>query len=120
MFSRRPLTGGLIAAAVLIIAAALFVSVRAEHIASAPMLPVNFAHLDHQEVNCIDCHHNFVDDTGDGLCFDCHKRDPDIAPDMETMFHDLCRDCHVERQHDDLDGGPTRACFSCHEGDELP
>jgi hypothetical protein len=115
--------GWLIAGGSLVLASLLGVwlsTLRHAQIDRAPMLPVNFAHLDHQEVNCIDCHHNFVDTTGDGLCFDCHKRDPDIAPAMEQMFHDLCRGCHTQRQHDDQDAGPQRACFSCHEGDQLP
>ena len=120
MSSGRWIALGSVIVLVLILIGGLLSALRNAQIDAAPMLPVNFAHLDHQQVNCIECHHNFVDTTGDGLCFDCHKRDPDIAAEMETMFHDLCRDCHVERQHDDLDGGPPRACFACHEGDELP
>ena len=116
MFSWRWIAGG----SVFLLVAALTTQLRDTHIENAPMLALSFAHLDHQEVNCIVCHHNFVDQTGDGLCFDCHKRDPQIAPAIETMFHDLCRDCHVQRQHDDLEGGPPRACFSCHEGDTAP
>ena len=44
-----------------------------------PLLPLTFAHLDHREVNCITCHHNFTDDTGQGLCIDCHSTDPKCA-----------------------------------------
>ena len=32
--------------------------------ARAPVLAVTFAHIDHQEQDCVACHHNFVDDTG--------------------------------------------------------
>ena len=99
---------------------AFLLGVREESIARAPALPMSFAHQDHMEVGCATCHHNFLDDTGQGLCIDCHKTDPEIAADIEEMFHDLCRDCHVERQREGLEGGPTRACFACHEGDDLP
>ncbi len=88
--------------------------------AERPMLPLTFAHLDHQAVNCIACHHNFVDDTGQGLCFDCHKTDPAVNALMEEQFHSLCRDCHVEKQRLGEDGGPTRRCIDCHTADEAP
>ena len=94
--------------------------IREDSIASAPTLPMSFAHQDHMEVGCATCHHNFVDDTGQGFCIDCHKTDPEIAADVESMFHDLCRECHVQRQRDGLEGGPTRACIGCHQGDDLP
>ena len=104
---------------VLVLASALWL-LRDEWLAHRPALPMTFAHQDHVEVGCATCHHNFVDDTGVGLCIDCHKKDPEIAGDMESMFHSLCRDCHVSRQRDGLEGGPTRACADCHQGDDLP
>jgi len=88
--------------------------------AARPMLPLTFAHADHLTVNCLDCHHNFVDDTGQGLCFDCHKTDPAINALIETQFHTLCRDCHVEKQHLKENAGPTRRCSDCHTADEAP
>ena len=100
--------------------ATLLAYVRNAQIAAAPMLPVSFAHIDHKEVNCVDCHHNFVDTTGSTSCFSCHKDSPAIASSIEAMFHELCRDCHVDRQRDDLAAGPTRDCQGCHEGDQLP
>lgn len=89
-----------------------------------PLLAVYFAHADHTEQNCVACHHNFTDDTGVGMCFDCHKTDPDVAPLIEEQFHDLCRGCHLQKQlEQQLAGsshGPTRACISCHVKDDLP
>ena len=38
----------------------------------APILPMTFAHADHPTENCIDCHHNYNDDTGGGPCMNCH------------------------------------------------
>jgi len=95
-------------------------SLRDQQISAAPLLPINFGHLDHNEVNCVQCHHNYADDTGMTFCIDCHKKEPEIAPHIEEMFHDFCRDCHVEKHTLGEEGGPTRACFSCHEGDDLP
>jgi hypothetical protein len=85
-----------------------------------PMLPITFAHLDHRTESCVTCHHNFVDDSGSGLCFDCHKTDPDVRALIEIQFHGLCRDCHQKRQQSAMDGGPTRRCLDCHTADEAP
>ena len=88
--------------------------------ADKPLLPMTFAHADHRVVNCVDCHHNFIDDSGQGLCLDCHKTDPTVSALIESQFHDLCRDCHVEQQHLGEDGGPVRSCLACHTADEAP
>ena len=85
-----------------------------------PLLPLTFAHLDHREVNCITCHHNFADDTGQGLCIDCHKTDPKVRLQIEPMFHTLCRDCHVEKHAVGKDAGPVRRCADCHTPDDAP
>ena len=85
-----------------------------------PMLPLTFAHADHTTVNCVTCHHNYLDDTGAGLCFDCHKTDPAVSALIETHFHDLCRDCHLDRQVAGEDGGPVRSCDDCHTADDAP
>ncbi len=84
------------------------------------MLAVNFAHADHMDQNCVTCHHNFVDDTGTGMCFDCHKTQTEVAPLIEEQFHDLCRNCHLENQLDGQDHGPTRQCIDCHVTDNRP
>lgn len=70
--------------------------------------------------NCITCHHNFVDDTGNGLCFDCHKTHPAVNLEIESQFHTLCRGCHAERRNDGEASGPVRACNHCHEPDAEP
>jgi len=85
-----------------------------------PMLAVTFAHADHTTVSCVVCHHNFIDRTGPGLCFDCHKNDPSVNALIEDQFHDLCRGCHVERQSAGEEAGPTRRCDSCHTADDAP
>jgi hypothetical protein len=84
------------------------------------ILPMSFAHLDHAQENCIDCHHNYVDGTGGGLCMTCHVTDQNIIPLLEKQYHDLCRGCHAEKAAEGIDGGPPRECMACHLGDDLP
>ena len=84
------------------------------------ILPMNFAHQDHLPVNCVHCHHNYVDDTGGGLCMNCHVTNQTVWPLLEQQFHDLCRDCHAEKAALGEEGGPPRQCMACHLGDDLP
>ena len=114
---------GMAAAALLTAGTLISEDPGSEQIVAHPggsLLAVTFAHADHTEQNCIACHHNFVDDTGMGLCFDCHKTDPEIAPLIETQFHDLCRGCHLTEQLSGGMHGPTRACLDCHQRDTAP
>lgn len=87
---------------------------RQEKIISKPLLHVNFDHVDHKATQCVTCHHNFLDKTGTGTCYSCHKLEPDIAHDIEDMFHTLCRDCHSETRSKGEAAGPVRQCKSCH------
>lgn len=79
-----------------------------------PLLPVAFEHIDHNEQPCADCHHNYVDDTGGGACYNCHKLTPELAPEMESMFHHFCRGCHVEKRMHAQESGALRQCSLCH------
>jgi hypothetical protein len=85
-----------------------------------PILPMSFAHLDHVQENCVVCHHNYADDTGGGLCMNCHVTDPQVWPLLEQQYHDLCRSCHEDKAAEGIDGGPPRECMACHLGDDLP
>ena len=104
---------GLFVAAVLLGYFAL--GYRPAAIRQQPMLPVIFEHMDHKEVACAKCHHNFTDDTGSGTCYSCHKYSPDINLHIEEMFHDFCRDCHLEERHKGEKAGPLRSCAQCHD-----
>ena len=84
------------------------------------MLAVSFAHADHVQQPCVECHHNFVDATGIGMCFDCHNTDPTVSHLIEQQFHDLCRNCHLAEQAAGNDHGPTRQCIACHVKDNKP
>lgn len=87
---------------------------RLEAVPVRPLLPVAFEHIDHVEEPCAECHHNFIDDTGGGACYNCHKMDPEINFEMEPMFHDYCWGCHIERAEAGEDSGPLRSCKGCH------
>ena len=75
-----------------------------------------FPHENHRSVNCITCHHNFVDRTGFGGCYDCHRSArKDLPQQLEATFHEFCRDCHAQLARDDAGKhGPVRQCTGCH------
>jgi hypothetical protein len=105
-----------IAAAILFL---LPIPTAAPHL-SAPALtpsplPAYFPHEKHTGVNCVTCHHNFVDKTGIGSCIDCHRSSrPDLTESAEATFHTFCRTCHTDLAQTTSKHGPTRACSSCH------
>jgi Class III cytochrome C family len=82
---------------------------------SDPALPLTFPHDAHREVNCLLCHHNWVDHTGAGSCISCH-REPAVAGrrSAAAIFHVFCRDCHTELAQQGHKHGPTRSCGTCH------
>ena len=84
------------------------------------ILPMTFAHTDHVTVSCVDCHHNYVDDTGIEPCMYCHVTDAEVAGLLEEQFHTLCRGCHEDLAGDGTAGGPPRQCIACHVVDQLP
>ncbi|HVW70642.1 MAG TPA: cytochrome c3 family protein [Steroidobacteraceae bacterium] len=78
-------------------------------------LAVTFPHEKHGSVNCVACHHNFVDKTGLGSCLDCHRSArTDLPQSAEATFHLFCRNCHAELARTTPKHGPTRACSACH------
>jgi len=103
---------GLVLSAVLLVFAENY---RASQVPSEPLLTVAFEHIDHTETQCADCHHNFIDKTGGGTCYNCHKYTPEIAADIEKTFHDFCFACHVARRKEGEESGPMRACSGCHK-----
>ena len=79
------------------------------------LLPVHLPHEKHTTVDCITCHHNFVDKTGVGSCLDCHRSSrPDLTQSAEATFHTFCRNCHTDLAQTTDKHGPTRACSTCH------
>lgn len=87
----------------------------------APLLDVYFAHMDHREVGCAQCHHNYVDGVGRHLaCYQCHKEDETVNQKVIQQFHGLCQGCHIERHQAAKDTGPLRRCSECHRLDTKP
>jgi len=109
-------------AAAALVRALVFASLcsASAHARADARLPMTFAHADHRAQNCIRCHHEFTDRSGQGLCLDCHLRDAKIRPLLETQFHALCRGCHVEQRRLGNTAGPTRRCYDCHHEDDQP
>jgi amino acid transporter len=107
---------GCVAAATLLLLPVPTASSRLlEPVTAPPGLPILFPHEKHITVNCVTCHHNFVDKTGIGSCLDCHRQPrPDVTQSAEATFHTFCRDCHRELAHTTAKHGPTRACSACH------
>lgn len=99
---------------VMIASAVTLVYTRAQMIRSHDLLPVAFEHFDHSDEKCVVCHHNYEDDTGFDSCYSCHKHDPEVAPEIESMFHDFCRDCHIDKAQAGETSGPFRVCSECH------
>jgi predicted CXXCH cytochrome family protein len=89
--------------------------------ATPSLLPVYFPHEKHTTVDCVTCHHNFVDKTGLGSCRDCHRSArPDLPESAEATFHTFCRNCHTELAETTTKHGPTRACSTCHAKEPPP
>ena len=84
------------------------------------ILPMTFAHLDHTTVSCVECHHNYQDDTGRDPCMICHVTDQTVWPKFEEQFHDLCRGCHRRLERLAEPAGPTGRCAACHTEDQAP
>ena len=87
---------------------------------SAHYLPMTFAHRSHAEQQCVKCHHNYIDDSGQGLCLICHQTDPKVSHLMRDQFHDLCMGCHLKMGKQGEPAGPLRNCVACHARDDLP
>ena len=81
---------------------------------NSELLPMTFAHADHAKEQCVTCHHNYQDNTGQGLCIICHQTNEEISYLIEEQFHDLCMGCHTEKVHKKEKSGPMRHCAACH------
>ena len=101
-----------------VVVALFVVPAREAMIHEAPLLPLYFNHDDHLKVSCLECHHEFVDETRQGDCIGCHKRSVELRREIEEDFHDLCRDCHIQLTAEGEDTGPVRGCFDCHQPDD--
>jgi Class III cytochrome C family len=84
-------------------------------VARSTALPLAFPHERHREVNCLACHHNWVDRTGTGSCISCHRESSAaLTRSAEATFHVFCRECHSGRAEERGKHGPIRSCAGCH------
>jgi hypothetical protein len=65
-------------------------------------------HTDEYALDCMDCHHNLIDDD-EYNCSACHEETGDDAmPSRMDALHDSCMGCHS-----DYGAGPVE-CNACH------
>jgi predicted CXXCH cytochrome family protein len=90
-------------------------SLREPILARSASLVLDFPHDKHRSVDCIQCHHNFVDRSGQGSCIDCHRsRTAGIQVGIEARFHDFCLGCHRDPPAHFTSHGPVTGCEACH------
>ena len=78
-------------------------------------LALNFPHDKHRQVNCVQCHHDFVDRSGAGACVTCHRSGrTDLRVGAEARFHDFCLSCHRDPPANLSGHGPVTGCDTCH------
>jgi predicted CXXCH cytochrome family protein len=80
-------------------------------------LALDFPHDKHRAVNCIQCHHDYVDRSGEGSCVSCHRgTGAAIRVGVEARFHDFCLGCHRDPPPHLSGHGPVTGCDTCHTG----
>jgi predicted CXXCH cytochrome family protein len=78
-------------------------------------LVLGFPHDQHRSVNCIRCHHNFTDRSGQDSCISCHRSGrAAIRVGAEARFHDFCLGCHRDPPGYLAGHGPVTGCTTCH------
>jgi hypothetical protein len=78
-------------------------------------LALGFPHDKHRPVNCIQCHHNFADRSGEDSCISCHRSGRvAIRTGAEARFHDFCLGCHRDPPAYLTGHGPVTGCNTCH------
>lgn len=89
---------------------------------SQPLM-VDFPHERHGTVNCITCHHNFVDRSGVDSCIPCHRSErTDLDMGAEARFHTFCMDCHRDEAlpaNGSGKHGPVSKCSECHRAQRV-
>ena len=90
-------------------------AMREPFLRRAEPLVLGFPHDKHRAVNCIECHHNYVDQTGKDSCISCHRaRRADLKMGAEARFHGFCLGCHREPPASLTRHGPIAGCKTCH------
>jgi len=104
-----------VAAVASLSAAAVHGGLREPLLRRATLLPLDFPHDKHTAVNCLLCHHNYVDKTGLDTCIRCHRsKRTDLKEGAEARFHSFCFDCHRNPDAKFERHGPPSGCTACH------
>ena len=115
----RLVLGGVLTSAVAIAALSatpLIADLRQPVMAREKSLPLDFPHGKHVSVNCLVCHHNYVDRTGGGSCVACHRSNrADLKFGAEARFHGFCLECHRHPAAALEHHGPVSSCVVCHK-----
>jgi predicted CXXCH cytochrome family protein len=78
-------------------------------------LVLDFPHDKHRAVNCVLCHHDYLDRSGEGSCISCHRSGRSaIQVGAEARFHDFCLGCHRDPPAYLTGHGPVTGCDTCH------
>jgi predicted CXXCH cytochrome family protein len=102
-------------AIIMLLGARASMVLREPFMARATPLKVDFPHDKHREVNCVECHHNFIDRSGSGGCFSCHRSARvDLRAGAEARFHEFCLGCHRDPPPGFEHHGPVTGCAICH------
>ncbi len=82
----------------------------------AGALALDFPHDKHGMVNCLKCHHNYVDTPGGDTCVSCHRSSrADLKEGAEARFHGFCFECHRHPPAAFKRHGPVSGCIACHQ-----
>jgi predicted CXXCH cytochrome family protein len=106
---------GAIGALLLLLRGGTALALREPFVRRSEPLVLGFPHDRHRQVNCIQCHHNFVDRTGADSCISCHRSSrADLRVGAEARFHDFCLGCHRDPPAGLSGHGPVTGCSTCH------
>jgi Class III cytochrome C family/Ferric reductase like transmembrane component len=99
-----------------LIAARTNLALREPLLDPAQTLPLNFDHGKHTAINCLVCHHNYVDGRGFDACIHCHRSaTASLKVGAEARFHGFCFNCHRNPEPQWQHHGPVSGCTSCHQ-----
>ena len=109
------IVGGSLVALLALLHARTALALREPFLRRSEPLVLGFPHDKHRAVNCIQCHHNFVDRSGADSCISCHRSGrADIKVGAEARFHDFCLGCHRDPPAYLTGHGPVTGCQTCH------
>ena len=90
-------------------------AMREPFLSRSERLAINLPHDKHRAVNCVQCHHDYVDRSGQESCVSCHRSGrAALRVGAEARFHDFCLGCHRDPPAYLPGAGPVTGCSTCH------